>query len=203
MVQVWEVLEPETSDLAENYHECEVCKDHQSNDSFAVPCEVVCSSQDYYVRHETAHTVNQMAHSPEANVFAVGLNASSGLNKCDDAEVVDHKAMNEGVNQILCEDTDAEALAFHAQPVQQGVVHESALVVLEIIKGEPHNWQGGHRDVVQLVDKRIIKGLSRESRLKAEVVLRHYVQDILVKRVCNQECISSVSFTAMHEEKRP
>jgi hypothetical protein len=52
-----------------------------------------------------------------------------------------------------------------------------------------------------LIDKRLIKSLTRESGIETEPILREDVQSILVEVIANKVGIFAVRFSAMDEEQ--
>jgi hypothetical protein len=53
--------------------------------------------------------------------------------------------------------------------------------VLEIKHAVPKDWQGGHSDVVHLINQLFIQWLSSESGIETEVELWDHIKEVLVE----------------------
>ena len=58
------------------------------------------------------------------------------------------------------EDLGAEAGVPYPDIIESRFVEELLFLVLEIEKGEPHNWESCANDVVHLVEQGLIEGLA-------------------------------------------
>ena len=70
---------------------------------------------------------------------------------------------------------------------------------VEIEASIPHDWQGGHCNVVKLIHYLFIKGLSWKCREESEIELSHNIQEILIESVEDHVWISSIGLTTVEE----
>jgi hypothetical protein len=73
--------------------------------------------------------------------------------------------------------------------------------VLEVKDAVPKDWQGGHSDVVHLINQLFIQGLSSESSIETEVELWDDIQEVLIEVIKNKQRITSVCLTTMEKEQ--
>ena len=98
-------------------------------------------------------------------------------------------------------DCHTEAFAFHSDSVEKWMFHELFLEVLVVVNGVPHDREGGHCDVVELIDEGIVQSLTGEARVESEIVLGHNIEYVFVESVCDQKGISSISFSTVDEQQ--
>lgn len=136
------------------------------------------------VCNEDADTVDEHTSNPETDVFAVRL-VSILLSHHPESAEEDEASVDEGVSEPLNEEPCGEASSINTNSVKQWVSHEISLqlslgqshlhinifLVLEVEDAVEKNRQGGHGDIVHLIDQLLVEWLSSEGRVETEVEL--------------------------------
>jgi phenylpyruvate tautomerase PptA (4-oxalocrotonate tautomerase family) len=73
--------------------------------------------------------------------------------------------------------------------------------VLEVEDAIPKDWQGGHGNVVHLIDQLFIQWLSSESSVETKIELWDHIQEVLIEVIEDKQRITSVSLTTMEKEQ--
>ena len=113
----------------------------------------------------------------------------------------DHHSIEYALHDCPCDECGREVLIQQANDILRGVRKEDFLGVFLIENGEDHDWEGSEGNVVELVDDRLIQGLSAEGRCETIPELWHNEKNILVKHVNGQDGVSAVSLATMVEKQ--
>lgn len=97
------------------------------------------------------------------------------------------------------EDLSVEEPAFDSDPVELRVTHELVFLVLEVHDAPVEDSRARKRDVVELIDPGLVKGLPAEDRVEAEVVLHDHVEHVLVEVVAHEEGDLAIGLTSVDE----
>lgn len=80
-------------------------------------------------------------------------------------------------------------------------MHVNILLVLEVKDAVPEDRQGGHSDVVHLINQLFIQWLSGESSVETEIELWDHIQEVLIEVIEDEQRITSIGLTTMEKEQ--
>lgn len=69
-----------------------------------------------------------------------------------------------------------------------------------VINSKPDDWQGGHCNVVHLVNYFFVEWLTREDGLESEHELHCHIKDVLVETVVDEKGITTVCLSTVAKE---
>jgi hypothetical protein len=142
-----------------------------------------------------------MTATPEVKLLAMNdIVCDSHLVK-NEAVIEDHKALNKRISNPSPKHEVAKAVIFHSLAVQVRLSHIGMFSILQVKNSVPHDRQCCKREIVKLVDPRLVEGLPREHIVEAEVKLHDYVKHIFVKIPAHQISVAPVTLTTVHEQQ--
>ena len=158
-----------------------------------------CALHDEEIGIDDDDRINQGSTDPEVAVLTHCTNLFA-IKSLEDKQS-DHHSVENALHDRSCDKCGREVLIHQANDILSRVRKEDFLGVFLIENGEDHDREGCERNVVELVDDRLIQGLSAEGRCETIPELWHNEKNILVKHVNGQDGVSTVGFATMVEKK--